>query len=71
MRQEFTDEASRKRIKEGEKGKGYSKDYQEVEDREKQYVVDSRKAKKVLEGGEWIGLGKSVVDTARGFGGLV
>ncbi|KAF1920299.1 hypothetical protein BDU57DRAFT_440157 [Ampelomyces quisqualis] len=71
LREEFSDEVSRKRIAEGEKGKGYSADYQEVEDKETAYVVDSRKARKVLERGEWISLKKSVVDTARGFVGLV
>lgn len=66
LRDEF--EEARKRIVEGEKGVGYSADYQ---DREGGYRVDSSKAKKLLEGGDWISYRKSVVDTAKSFVGLI
>jgi nucleoside-diphosphate-sugar epimerase len=56
-------------IVEGEKGKGYSADYQSM-DGMGGYDVDSGKARALLEGGEWIGFRKSVVDTARTFVGL-
>jgi hypothetical protein len=38
---------------------------------EEGYRVDSGKARRLLEGGEWISYRKSVVDTAKGFVGLL
>ncbi|KAH7394167.1 putative NAD dependent epimerase/dehydratase [Phaeosphaeria sp. MPI-PUGE-AT-0046c] len=66
LREAFVE--TRGRIEEGEKGVGYAADYQ---DREGGYRVDSGKAKKLLEGGKWIEYRQSVVDTARGFVGLI
>jgi nucleoside-diphosphate-sugar epimerase len=66
LRDEFVE--ARGRIEEGERGVGYREDGKEVGEG---YRVDSGKARKLLEGGEWISYGKSVVDTARGFVGLV
>jgi nucleoside-diphosphate-sugar epimerase len=57
------------RIVEGVKGRGYKTDYQVNTDA--QVDVDSSKARKLLEGGEWTGYAKSVVDTAKTFVGLV
>ena len=67
LRNAFPDALSR--IVEGVKGQGYKADYQV--DPETQVEVDSSKAKKLLDGGEWIGFEKSVVDTAKSFVGLI
>lgn len=61
---------ARGRIEEGTRGEGYRSDYQDGDD-EEGYRVDSSKARGVLEGGEWISYRDSVVDTAKGFVGLV
>lgn len=60
---------ARSRIVEGFQGQGYKADYQV--DAKTQVEVDSSKAKKLLDGQEWIGYEKSVVDTAKSFVGLV
>lgn len=57
------------RIVEGTKGQGYRADGRV--DPETQVEVDSTKAAKLLEGGEWIKYEKSVVDTAKAFVGLL
>jgi nucleoside-diphosphate-sugar epimerase len=67
LRNAFPD--AKDRIVEGVKGQEYRADYQA--DKETQVAVDSSKAQKLLEGGEWIGLEKSVVDTAKSFVGLL
>jgi hypothetical protein len=67
LRNAFPD--ARNRIVEGVKGQGYKADYQV--DTETQADVDSSKAQKLLEGGEWIGYEKSVVDTAKSFVDLI
>jgi nucleoside-diphosphate-sugar epimerase len=58
------------RIAKGTPGKGYAKDYQSIDD-QGGINVDSSKAKKLLEGGEWIPYSQSVIDTAKAFVGLV
>ncbi|KAF2685775.1 NAD(P)-binding protein [Lentithecium fluviatile CBS 122367] len=67
LRKAFPDAVGR--IVEGAKERGYRADYQA--DGETQVDVDSGKARKLLESGEWIGYEKSVVDTTKSFVGLV
>jgi nucleoside-diphosphate-sugar epimerase len=59
---------TRDRIQEGSPGQGYLPSY-EV-DEKTAVKVDSGKAKKAL-GRDWIGLGKSVIDTAESFKSLL
>lgn len=68
MREAFAD--ARGRIEEGVKGEGYEADYSDRKS-EEGYRVDSSKARKLLEGGEWISYKQSVVDTAKTFVGLI
>ncbi|KAI8939710.1 hypothetical protein NX059_003463 [Plenodomus lindquistii] len=66
LREETKDEAVLKRIKEGNKGKGYSADYQTFEG-QGDIHVDGSKASKLLDGGKYIDYRVSVLDTARMF----
>jgi hypothetical protein len=67
LRQAFPDSLGR--IVEGVRGQGYKPNYQV--DAATQVDVDSSKAQKLLENGEWIPYEKSVVDTAKSFVGLL
>lgn len=66
LRKAFPDAAGR--IVEGMPGQGYRSDYTPDET---QLTVESRKAKALMEGGNWIPYEKMVVDTAKAFQGLV
>jgi len=70
LREELTDATTLARIPEGQRGKGYSPDYQQI-DGQGGIDVDSSKAKKLLEGGQWTPYRQSVLDTAKTFVGLV
>lgn len=71
LREELkSDTKALSRIFEGTPGKGYTKDYQHI-DGQGGFEVDSSKARKLLEAGEWIPYQKSVIDTAKTFFGLV
>ncbi|KAH7401533.1 putative NAD dependent epimerase/dehydratase [Pyrenochaeta sp. MPI-SDFR-AT-0127] len=71
LREEFkSDPKALARILEGHPGKGYTQDYQSI-DGQGGFGIDSSKAKKLLEGGNWIPYQKSVIDTARTFVGLI
>ncbi|KAH8727211.1 putative NAD dependent epimerase/dehydratase [Phaeosphaeriaceae sp. PMI808] len=72
LREELKSDASAlARISKGTPGKGYRSDYQQIDDDQGGNDVDSSKARKLLEGGEWISHKKSVIDTAKTFVGLV
>jgi len=58
------------RIPEGTPRKGYRSDYQQI-DGQGGIDVDSSKARKLLEGGQWIPYRQTVIDTAKSFVGLV
>lgn len=58
------------RILPGTPGQGYTKDYQSIQG-QGEFYVDSSKAKKLLEGQQWIPYQQSVIDTAKTFVGLV
>jgi nucleoside-diphosphate-sugar epimerase len=64
------DKKSLARIPEGTKGKGYSADYERI-DEQGGIHVDSSKARKLLEGSNWLPYQQSVIDTAESFAGLV
>jgi nucleoside-diphosphate-sugar epimerase len=71
LREEFKGDAKTlERIPPGTPGKGYSSDYQTT-DGQGGISVDSSKARKLLEGGQWIPYPESVVDTARTFTALL
>ena len=64
LRKTFPD--AKRRIVEGTPGEGYSPDYQ-VFDKQTTPVFDGSKAKKLLEGNEYIPYEQSIVDTAKAF----
>ncbi|KAF2025053.1 putative NAD dependent epimerase/dehydratase [Setomelanomma holmii] len=71
LREEFTgDGKALERIPVGSPGMGYKSDYSQIVGQVELYV-DSSKARKVLDGGEWIPYRQSIVDTAKTFVGLV
>ncbi|KAJ4365741.1 hypothetical protein N0V83_008361 [Neocucurbitaria cava] len=71
LREEWkSDVKALERIAVGKPGEGYSMDYQSV-DEQGGYYIDSSKARKLLEGGQWIRYKQSVIDTAMMFIGLV
>ncbi|KAF2827728.1 putative NAD dependent epimerase/dehydratase [Ophiobolus disseminans] len=71
LREELKEDTSAlARIPEGTPGKGYSFDYQQIDD-QGGFDVDSSKARKLLEGSQWIPYRQSVLDTAKAFAGLV
>jgi hypothetical protein len=71
LREELKDDAKAlARIPRGTPGKGYSPDYQTL-DGQGDIHVDGSKAKKLLEGGQYISYKQMVVDTAKAFAGLV
>jgi nucleoside-diphosphate-sugar epimerase len=71
LRQEFKNDAKAvERIPIGNPGKGYASDYSRIDGQGELYV-DSSKAQKLLEGGEWVPYRQSVIDTAKTFRGLV
>ena len=71
LRLEMKDDAKAlERIPVGKPGVGYAKDYQ-IMDGQGGIDVDSSKARKLLQGGEWIPYKQSVIETAKAFVGLV
>lgn len=71
LREEYKGDAKTlARIPEGTKGKGYTADYQQI-DEQGGIDVDSSKARKLLEDGDWIPYKQSIIDTAKSFVGLV